>query len=105
MNKSKKNWIIIGVTILAILMIVRIAIVANQLYYHQQPQTNNSQTLCPSVRDGEFCTEEYNPVCGWYDPSKIQCIRYPCAQTYSNGCFACLDKKVKYFTKGECPKN
>ena len=59
-----------------------------------------------------YCTEEsrnttacillYQPVCGWFN-SSIQCIRYPCASTYSNSCFACAEGMVEYWTNGECP--
>jgi len=52
----------------------------------------------------EACTMEYMPVCGWYSQD-IQCIRYPCADTYGNKCAACADGKVAYYTDGECPKN
>jgi hypothetical protein len=52
----------------------------------------------------EICTKEYNPVCGWFDPVKIQCIRYPCAVAYGNKCEACADDKVISWTEGECPK-
>jgi hypothetical protein len=75
------------------------------------PPENNSgagepnETLCkPEQRQAEFCTEEYAPVCGWNDPAKIQCIRYPCARTYSNACFACANDQVISWTPGECPK-
>ena len=54
-------------------------------------------------RGAEMCTMEYMPVCGWFDES-IQCIKYPCAQTYSNPCMACSEAKVAYWTSGECPK-
>lgn len=54
-------------------------------------------------RNAEICTEEYAPVCGWSDPEKIQCIKYPCAQTYGNICNACKDSNVAYYTFGECP--
>ncbi len=57
----------------------------------------------PEQRKADFCTEEYAPVCGWSDPAKIQCIRYPCAQTFSNICNACKDENVAYYTVGECP--
>lgn len=56
---------------------------------------------CPPQR-GEFCAEIYEPVCGWFDSKKIQCIKYPCAQTFSNSCFACGNKDVLYYTEGEC---
>jgi len=63
------------------------------------------QNYCtPQQRQGDMCIELYQPVCGWFDPAEIQCIRHPCAQTYSNSCFACHDEKVLYWTEGECPK-
>ncbi|MDO8481197.1 MAG: hypothetical protein Q7S65_05300 [Nanoarchaeota archaeon] len=58
----------------------------------------------PEQRNAEICTLEYRPVCGWNDPAKIQCIRYPCAQTYSNPCSACQNENVISYTEGECPK-
>lgn len=53
-------------------------------------------------RNVDACIEIYQPVCGWSDPAKIQCIRYPCASTYSNSCFACMDENVLYWTEGDC---
>jgi len=55
-------------------------------------------------RNAEACIEIYQPVCGWNDPEKIQCIKFPCANTYSNSCFACIDENVLYYTEGECPE-
>ena len=49
------------------------------------------------------CIAHYDPVCGWNDPDKIQCIRYPCTSTYSNGCEACKNEEVSHWTPGECP--
>lgn len=57
----------------------------------------------PEQRGIDACTADYTPVCGWSDPEKIQCIKYPCAQTYSNACSACKDENVAYYTLGECP--
>lgn len=54
-------------------------------------------------REGEFCTKEYRPVCGWFNES-IKCVAYPCAITASNPCEACQNKQVDYWTEGECPK-
>src|SRR3989344_3263376 len=59
------------------------------------------QTPCTDPRP-EACTEQYNPACGWFNES-IKCVRYPCAQTYSNSCTACKDTKVSNWTSGECP--
>ncbi|HSU73001.1 MAG TPA: hypothetical protein VLJ21_04085 [Candidatus Binatia bacterium] len=62
------------------------------------------ETLCTlDQRNADFCTQEYNPVCGWNDPAKIQCIRYPCARTYGNACEACKNDQVISWTPGECP--
>ena len=51
----------------------------------------------------EICTKEYRPVCGWNDPEKIQCIRYPCASTYGNKCEACAAENVISWSEGPCP--
>jgi len=98
MEKSKKNWVMLGIAVLAVFLLIKIAI-----DNFPENQTGQDKVYCPNDR-GEFCTEEYNPVCGFYNPEQIQCIKYPCAQTYSNGCFACLDKNIQYYTKGSCPK-
>lgn len=61
-------------------------------------------TLCTDEqRNADVCIEVYQPVCGWYDPDNVQCVTYPCAATYSNNCFACMDENVKYWTDGQCP--
>ena len=57
----------------------------------------------PEQKQAKACTLEYAPVCGWFDES-IQCIRYPCASTYTNIFHACADPKVAYYTAGECPQ-
>lgn len=72
---------------------------------------NNSNDS--SVEDRVFCNEEsrtvdscitlYDPVCGWNDPERIQCITFPCANTFSNSCDACKNLDTLYWTEGECP--
>ncbi len=68
---------------------------------------------CPDVEiNKNYCTEEqkqadacieiYQPVCGYSDPEKIQCIRAPCASTYSNSCFACIEPNVLYWVENIC---
>ncbi len=41
-------------------------------------------------RNFNACAEVYDPVCG---SNK---------QTYSNNCFACIDKNVQYYIQGQC---
>ena len=44
---------------------------------------NLINNFCEShQRNVDACIEIYQPVCGWNNPEKIQCIRYPCATTY-----------------------
>ncbi len=57
----------------------------------------------PEDRDADACITLHDPVCGWFNES-VRCVTYPCAETYSNQCFACMDEKVEYWTEGECPE-
>ena len=98
MDKSKKNWILLGITVLAIFFMIKIIV-----EFNQNEAIKEDKVYCPEER-GDACTMDYNPVCGWYNSKEIQCINYPCAQTYSNGCSACVDKNIEYYTKGDCPK-
>jgi hypothetical protein len=66
------------------------------------PAPGKLQAIDCSESRPEACTKEYMPVCGWYN-QEIQCIQYPCAETYGNKCTACADEKVAYYTEGECP--
>lgn len=78
---------------------------ANRTNYNSTGVDLSKQTYCsPEQRQGDFCIELYQPVCGWLDPKRVQCIKYPCAQVFSNSCYACHDDKVLYWTEGECPK-
>ncbi len=70
-----------------------------------ETEDEKKQNYCtPESRQAEICIQLYKPVCGWFNPEKIQCIRYPCAQTFSNSCFACGNENVLYWTEGECPE-
>jgi hypothetical protein len=65
---------------------------------------DSNKTYCTQEqKKARACTMEYAPVCGWFNES-IKCIKYPCAQTYSNKCMACAGENVAYWTNGECPK-
>lgn len=67
-------------------------------------EDNLTKVYCEPKQRGNFCSMIYKPACGWFDSTKIQCLRYPCAQTFSNSCVACSNKNVVFFTEGECPK-
>ncbi len=67
-----------------------------------EDSSDESKNYCtPEQKKANICTMDYSPVCGYYDQS-IQCIRAPCAETYSNACTACASGKVEYWVKGEC---
>jgi hypothetical protein len=51
---------------------------------------NQQKRFCKNPRS-KICPMIYMPVCG-----------KPTYKTYSNGCVACSDKKVNYFTQGKC---
>ena len=76
----------------------------NILNISSDAPTDNTKTYCRPEQRGDkiACTMDYNPVCGFFN-SSIKCFKYPCANTYSNGCGACADSKVEYYIQGECP--
>ena len=79
-------------------------ILASLTYIVLDKEEISEKTFCTQEqRNVDACIEIYQPVCGWSDPEKIQCIKHPCANTYSNSCFACTDENVLYYTEGECP--
>lgn len=62
------------------------------------------KTYCtPEQKNAEVCPEYYSATCGWFNQS-IKCIKYPCAETFSNPCFACASPSTEYYTPGDCPK-
>jgi putative hemolysin len=68
------------------------------------PCPEQEQHRCtPESRNAKICTMDYVPVCGWFGPN-IKCFKAPCAITESNGCTACINPNVEYWTTGACPK-
>ena len=87
-----------------IIMIVAllVVIVAGALLYYGHDDSGGVGTSCTSEQRGaEICISLYSPVCGHFN-SSIQCVKYPCAETFSNSCFACSNPSVEYWTEGEC---
>jgi hypothetical protein len=72
--------------------------------FEECPEIPPEQTCTDEDRRADACIEIYQPVCGWYDVQEVQCVTWPCANTFSNSCFACLDEQVGYWTPGECPE-
>jgi len=95
---DRRKFIIAGMILLTLVLIMFIF-----GYWRGIGRNGGDKFYCSDERDGKFCIQLYAPVCGWYNES-IKCIKYPCAETYNNGCFACIDEKVDYYTKGECPR-
>lgn len=59
---------------------------------------------CSTVKFATPCPETNNEqVCGFFNPDIIQCIHYPCASTYDNGCKACNSGEVIGYNLGACP--
>ena len=89
--------IVLGLILLA--FVVSLAIGSND-----SANGNDDKSYCTTdSRNAEACITLYKPVCGWFSEN-IKCIKYPCAQTYSNLCEACKNIEVSYFTEGECPE-
>ena len=53
-------------------------------------------------KNAEVCTEEFAPVCGYYNELK-KCTTYPCASNFPNSCHACRSKHVASWEIGNCP--
>ena len=109
-KKAQIATIIIGIIILAI-FIFSVFYLSNIFNKDKNINDTNNDSdfeyikhFCPSEsKNVEVCIQIYQPVCGWFNPDKIQCIKYPCAEIYSNSCHACSDNKVSYYTEGKCP--
>jgi len=84
-----------------LLLVLLAAGYVRNTYFGSGSETRNYCTA--EQRKAQYCIELYDPVCGWFDAEKVLCVKYPCADTYSNSCFACADENVLYWTAGECP--
>lgn len=58
----------------------------------------------PESREVESCELIDNPVCGWFDQTKVQCGDNLCIRsTFPNECDACTSDTILYWTEGDCP--
>ncbi len=96
--KPKKNK-----TIWLAILLFGMVLAALGMIQVLNPETGSAKNYCTAEsRNADACIELYDPVCGWFGQD-VQCLRYPCADTYSNSCFACMNENVEYWTEGECP--
>ncbi len=88
----------ISLTSLILFFLIYLSVVS----FHGRVYNTENNFCTNESRNAQACYEIYNPVCGYFSQD-IKCIKAPCAQTYSNECFACMDPKVSYWEAGECP--
>jgi Kazal-type serine protease inhibitor domain len=60
-----------------------------------EPNSVNKQTVCIDPRP-QVCSMDYRPVCAQLEDTSFK--------TYSNGCTACSDPRVKSYEEGACRK-
>lgn len=66
------------------------------------PNQSNFIACTDEQKAVEFCTQQYDPVCGLQE---VQCVTTPCdpvPQTYGNACTACATAGVISYSAGEC---
>ena len=95
-NKTVVYFFVIGVLVLIG------ALIYFQIKDGKYDISDEDKVYCTlESRIGDACITLYEPVCGYFN-QEIKCVSSPCAQTYSNSCFACLDEKVEFYVNGEC---
>lgn len=112
--QRKVSWEIWLLVILAVLLVIFYILTnnGNKGVVSNQNSSNSSSSggnvsdkiyCSPQSRSGDACIQIYQPVCGWYNSTKVQCIKYPCAENFGNSCVACHNSNVDYWTAGVCP--
>jgi hypothetical protein len=85
-----------------LLVLVILLVMYAGFAYVYEPEGNRN--YCgPDSRLVDACVEIYDPVCGVFFSGRGGCPEDPCAQTFSNDCFACMNRSIEYWLPGECP--
>ncbi len=94
---------LVGLSVAA-LLINKLQVVDEEM--PQEPPANPEGTVVycnPRDRDPKIlCTSILAPVCASVN---VQCIKAPCPpieETFDNGCVACKNSLVDFYTEGEC---
>jgi len=67
-------------------------------------EANAGWSQCPDQRP-DICPQHYDPVCGYaVKPEGADSGPEGQSKTYSNGCSACANTKVRGYTPGACPE-
>ncbi len=94
--------LVLLIGIVATLIFLPALTIDTSLGSDSQPK-NSERVYCDSQsRNTQACIQIYEPVCGWFK-KEIRCTKYPCAETFSNSCFACLNNDVEFYTNKTCP--
>lgn len=71
--------------------------------FEECPEIDLEVNVCSKVSGGmDACLDVYEPVCA--DVSVV-CVAAPCdpvKQTFSNGCYACMNDRVESYVDGTC---
>jgi hypothetical protein len=70
-------------------------------------EEKSTQIVSPALREIS-CTPHpmnckgMNKVCGLFKPELVQCVRFPCGQTFDSPCLACADNRVGSYINEPC---
>jgi hypothetical protein len=69
------------------------------------PSGQSAHYCSDESRDVETCEDLDEPVCGWFDLSRVECPDDdPCVRSvFPNECGACQNENIEYWTEGDCP--
>jgi len=96
MKKRQKNLLIWGILILILICLILIFV----FFSEKENALSKDKIYCSKEsRNFDICATIYEPVCGYYLEN---CNDLTCKKTFSNFCFACMDKEVLFYINGKC---
>ena len=96
--KNKQKSLLIGIIFILILIFFILFV---KFFPEKEDAEEKEKKFCDEEsRNADVCITIYEPVCGYYTLN--DCSDFTCKKTFSNSCFACIDKNVLFYVKGEC---